>query len=67
MKTITKNDLLKNISSLPDEELYEMMEILIKSTKLKRKLLSDIDSVGGNVHIEKITKEKGIEPEEKIF
>ena len=41
--------------------------ILVKSTELKRKLLSDIDSVSGDVHIEKITKNKGIETEEKIY
>ena len=44
-----------------------MLEILIKSTELKRKLLSNIDSVSGDVHIEKITKNKGIETEEKIY
>ena len=41
--------------------------ILVKSTELKQKLLSDIDSVSGDVHIEKITKNKGIETEEKIY
>ena len=67
LKLINEKELLKNVNSLPDDDLYTMMEILIKSTELKRKLLSNVDSVGGNVHIEKITKTNGIETKEKIY
>ena len=67
IKIKNKNNILSRVDSLPDNDLYEMLEILIKSTELKRKLLSNIDSVSGDVHIEKITKNKGIETEEKIY
>ena len=67
LKNINKTNILKHIATLPDDDMYEMMKILIKSTELKRKLVSDVDSVGGDIHIEKITKNNGIEKHEKIY
>ena len=65
LKNINRNQILKNVELLPTNDLYEFLETLIKSTENKRKLISKIDSVGGNVHIEKITKNNGILMKEK--
>ena len=67
IKIKNKNNMLSRVDSLPDNDLYEMLETLIKSTELKQKLLSNIDSVSGNVHIEKITKNNEIETNEKTY
>ena len=55
---------LKNIESLPDDDLYKLLETLITSTEFKQKLVSDVDSMGGITHLEKITI-NGIERKEK--
>ena len=67
LKIHNKNRILRNIDTLSDNDLFEFMEILIKSTSLKTKLTSDIDSAGSEVHIEKITKERGIERKENVY
>lgn len=59
--------MLKNIDSISDKDLFEVMETLIKSASIKMKLISDIDSGSNEEHIEKITKQSGIEGKEKIY
>ena len=58
-----KNDnikpILHSINSLPKEELVEIAESLIKTTSVKRKVSSDIESVGGFIDVAIITKGDG--------
>lgn len=51
--------ILLSISSLPKEELSNLAESLIKITSLKRKVQSDLETVGGPVDVAIITKGDG--------
>lgn len=57
IKQMNKKLMLKNIDSMPPDDLNELLKTLIKSTEIKRKLISSIDSVGGDVNITKIIKD----------
>ena len=61
LKNTHKRNMLKNIESLPPNDLCDLMENLIKSTEIKKKLMSDIDNVGGDICINEITKYHGIQ------
>lgn len=64
---INKRKMLKNIASFPPDDIYDLMINLIKSTEIKNKLVSQVDSVGGDVSINEITKYKGIQEKRKIY
>ena len=51
--------ILQSIESMPNEEIADMCESLIKITSLKRKISSDLESVGGPIDIAIITKGYG--------
>ncbi len=53
------NHLLDSISALPKEELSNLAESLINITSLKRKIGSDLETVGGPVDVAIITKGDG--------
>ena len=53
------NQLLESISSLPKEELSNLAESLINITSLKRKIGSDLETVGGPVDVAIITRGDG--------
>ena len=44
---------------MPNEEIVDICESLIKITSLKRKISSDLESVGGPIDIAIITKGDG--------
>ena len=49
----------KSIGALPFDELSNLCESLIKVTSLKRKVQSDLETVGGDVDVAIITKGDG--------
>ncbi len=51
--------ILRSIGALPYEELSNLCESLIKITSLKRKVQSDLETVGGDVDVAIITKGDG--------
>ena len=51
--------ILESISALPKEELSNLAESLIKITSVKRKVQSDLETVGGPVDVAIITKGDG--------
>ena len=53
------NHLLESISALPKEELSNLAESLINITSLKRKIGSDLETVGGPVDVAIITRGDG--------
>lgn len=59
LKDDHSNPILLSISSLPKEELSNLAESLIKITSLKRKVQSDLETVGGPVDVAIITKGDG--------
>ena len=59
MKQENYTPILQSIESMPNEELIDMCESLIKITSLKRKISSDLESVGGAIDIALITKGYG--------
>ena len=56
IKRINKRNMLSKLDTMPENDLCSMIETLIKSTEIKRKLNSDVDNVGGPINIEKISK-----------
>lgn len=59
---LIRNNLLpiyKSIGALPFDELSNLSESLIKVTSLKRKVQSDLETVGGDVDVAIITKGDG--------
>ncbi len=50
---------LQSIESMPNEEIAEMCESLIRITSLKRKISSDLESVGGPIDVAIISKGDG--------
>lgn len=59
LKDDHSNPILLSISSLSKEELSNLAESLIKITSLKRKVQSDLETVGGPVDVAIITKGDG--------
>ena len=53
------NEMLESIGSLPKKELANMAESLIHITSLKRKLDSDLETVGGDIDVAIISKGDG--------
>ena len=53
------NEILESIGSLPKKELANMAESLIHITSLKRKLDSDLETVGGDIDVAIISKGDG--------
>ena len=51
--------ILAAINTLPKQELADLTYSLVNITSLRRKLDSDIDSVGGNIAVAIITKGDG--------
>ncbi|MBR1610293.1 MAG: hypothetical protein IJ672_02220 [Methanobrevibacter sp.] len=56
IKRINKRNMLSKLDTMPENDLCSMIETLIKSTEIKKKLNSDVDNVGGPINIEKISK-----------
>lgn len=59
MKEENYTPILQSIESMPHDELADMCESLIKITSLKRKISSDLESVGEPIDIAIITKGDG--------
>lgn len=51
--------ILESIGALPKEELANMAESMIHITSLKRKIASDLESVGGDIDVALISKGDG--------
>ena len=51
--------ILKTVDSLPKEELGNLASTLIEITSLKRKIDSNLESVGGNIDVALISKGDG--------
>ncbi|MBQ2636919.1 MAG: hypothetical protein IJG09_09560 [Methanobrevibacter sp.] len=47
---------MRKCNNAQNRSLESFIETLIKSTEIKRKLNSDVDNVGGQINIEKISK-----------
>lgn len=61
-ENLTENfvgEILDSVGSLPKEELANMSESLIHITSLKRKISSDLESVGGDIDVAIISKGDG--------
>ena len=59
LKDNHSNHLLESISVLPKEELSNLAESLINITSLKRKVDSNLETVGGDIDVAIITKGDG--------
>ena len=59
MKEENYTPILQSIESMPNKEIADMCESLIKITSLKRKISSDLESVGEPIDIAIITKGDG--------
>ncbi len=59
MKKENYTPILQSIESMPNEEIAEMCESLIRITSLKRKISSDLESVGGPIDVAIISKGDG--------
>ena len=59
LKSVHAEPILESISSLPKEELSNLAESLINITSLKRKVQSDLETVGGPVDVAIITRGDG--------
>ena len=55
IKTEHEQPIVESIASLPKEELSDLAESLINITSLKRKVQSDLETVGGPVDVAIIT------------
>lgn len=53
------NPVLNSIGALPKDELANMAESLIHITSLKRKIASDLETVGGDIDVSIISKGDG--------
>ena len=53
------DQILQSIESMPNKEIADMCESLIKITSLKRKISSNLESVGEPIDIAIITKGDG--------
>lgn len=58
-KNMTSNPIFKSIDALPKDELANMAESMIHITSLKRKIASDLESVGGDIDVALISKGDG--------